>query len=100
VIEGAQFLRRSQTIMATAADSQTRVEFVEVDVGRQRVLGWVDRERRFYAIAAFAMLALTAVGFRDFLLRGQAAGRVPMTPQIVVLVVIHGLAMLGWVVLF
>jgi hypothetical protein len=57
-------------------------------------------DRRFYVIAAYAMLILTAVGFRAFLLRGRGFGGGPMTSQIVPLVVVHGLAMFAWVVLF
>jgi hypothetical protein len=55
-------------------------------------------ERRFYAVASFALLSITVVGFRAFVLHGGSAfGR--FTPQIVGLIVVHGLAMLGWVTL-
>ncbi len=59
----------------------------------------LDQERRFYAVAAFAMLAITVIGFRQFILHGRATGGVPITPQILGLVIMHGLAMLGWVIL-
>src|SRR5215470_8629401 len=60
----------------------------------------IRRERQFYVAAACVMSIITLVGFREFLLHGRAAGGVPMTPQILTLVVIHGSAMLGWVGLF
>ena len=53
------------------------------------------QERRFYAVAAFLLVAITAYGFRQFLLHGKAAGGNPMTPQIVALVVVHGIMMLA-----
>lgn len=68
--------------------------------GRADISAQTLRERQFYVAAAFAMLIVTLVGFRDFLLHGKAVGGVPMTRQILGLVVIHGLAMLGWVGLF
>jgi hypothetical protein len=62
--------------------------------------GALDRERRFYAVAAFALLVITAVGFRSFLLHGKAVGDTDITQPILGLVVVHGIAMLSWVVLF
>lgn len=60
--------------------------------------GALDRERRFYAVASFALLFITVVGFRAFVLHGGSAfGQ--FTPQVVGLIVVHGLAMLGWVTL-
>lgn len=59
----------------------------------------LERERLFYVIASLAMLVITAIGFRQFLLHGRSIGGEPMTPQIVGLIVIHGSAMLGWVLL-
>jgi hypothetical protein len=53
----------------------------------------------FYVIAAGVMLIFTAGGFRNFYLHGRAPWGV-MTTQIVPLVVAHGLAMSGWVILF
>jgi hypothetical protein len=53
----------------------------------------------FYVLAAGVMLIFTAGGFRNFYLHGRAPwGR--MTTQIMPLIVAHGLAMSGWVVLF
>jgi hypothetical protein len=46
------------------------------------------------------MLVATAVGFRAFLAHGKGFGGGEITRQIVPLVVVHGLAMLSWIVLF
>jgi len=85
--------------MATAAaGARARIE-LGTQSTRPAVLSRIDRERQFYAIAAFVMLAITLVGFRAFLLRGHSVDDAPMTQQIVPLIVTHGLAMLTWVVL-
>jgi hypothetical protein len=57
------------------------------------------RDRFFYVIAAFLMLIFTAGGFRNFYLHGRAPWGA-MTAQIVPLIIAHGLAMSGWVILF
>jgi len=46
------------------------------------------------------MLVATVVGFRAFLAHGKGFGGGEITRQIVPLVVVHGLAMLSWIVLF
>ena len=46
------------------------------------------------------MLVATAVGFRSFLVHGKGFGGAEITPQIVPLVAVHGLAMFSWIVLF
>jgi hypothetical protein len=46
------------------------------------------------------MVVATAVGFRAFLAHGKGFGGGEITRQIVPLVVVHGLAMLSWIVLF
>jgi hypothetical protein len=50
--------------------------------------------------AAGLMLVITAVGFRFFILHGKGLGGGEITKQIVPLIVAHGFAMFGWVVLF
>ena len=60
----------------------------------------VRSDQLFYVIAASAMLILTAIGFRFFFLHGKASGGGEITSQIFPLVVVHGLAMFGWVILF
>jgi hypothetical protein len=57
-------------------------------------------DRLFYVIAASMMLIFTAIGFRPFYLHGKGIGGGEMTSQIVTLIVVHGLAMFGWVILF
>ena len=57
-------------------------------------------ERLFYVIAGSVMLVATAVGFRFFLVHGRGFGGGEITRQIVPLVVVHGLAMFSWIVLF
>jgi hypothetical protein len=56
-------------------------------------------DRLFYVIAASLMLIFTAEGFRNFYLHGRAPWG-NMTAQIMPLIVAHGLAMSGWVILF
>jgi len=46
------------------------------------------------------MLVATAVGFRSFLAHGKGFGGGDITRQIVPLVVVHGLAMFSWIILF
>jgi hypothetical protein len=57
-------------------------------------------ERLFYVIAGSLMLVATAVGFSPFLIHGKGFGGGEITRQIVPLVVVHGLAMFSWIVLF
>ena len=57
-------------------------------------------DRRFYLIAAVVMLVCTAGGFRNFYLHGQNPAGREITPRILPFVVLHGLAMTGWVLLF
>lgn len=59
----------------------------------------LQAERFFYVIVGSVMLLATGVGFRQFIAHGKGfAGDI--TRQIVPLVVVHGLAMFSWVVLF
>lgn len=57
-------------------------------------------ERLFYVIAGSVMLVATGVGFRAFLGHGKGFGGGEITRQILPLVVVHGIAMFGWIVLF
>jgi len=57
-------------------------------------------ERLFHVVAGGAMLIATAVGFRLFIVHGKGFGGGDITRQIVPLVVVHGLAMFSWIVLF
>jgi hypothetical protein len=62
-----------------------------------QVFDWssLNSDRLFYLVGAGVMLFLTLVGFRGFYLHGNV-----MTAQIVTLIVVHGLAMSVWVILF
>ena len=60
----------------------------------------VVSERLFYVIAGSVMLVTTAVGFRLFLAHGKGFGGGEITRQIFSLVVVHGLVMFSWIVLF
>src|ERR1700741_3838988 len=60
---------------------------------------FADPDRLFYVIAAGMMLVFTAGGFRQFYLHGKAPWG-DITHQILPLVVLHGLAMTAWVILF
>ena len=59
----------------------------------------INPDRLFYVVAAGMMLIFTTGGFRNFYLHGRAPWG-DMTNQIVPLIVAHGLAMSGWVILF
>jgi hypothetical protein len=62
--------------------------------------GSLNSDRLFYVVAASIMFVFTAIGFRSFYLHGKGPGGSEMTSQIVPIVVVHGLAMFGWVILF
>ncbi|HTP68175.1 MAG TPA: hypothetical protein VMJ35_04665, partial [Dongiaceae bacterium] len=76
---------KTMTIPAPVAEARVR------QVGRP--------DQWFYVIAASLMLVFTAEGFRNFYLHARAPWG-NMTAQIVLLVVAHGLAMSGWVLVF
>jgi len=57
-------------------------------------------DRYFYPIASFTILLLTFFGFRRFYLAGTGSVGQPLTPQIATLVIAHGIAITGWIVLF
>jgi hypothetical protein len=56
-------------------------------------------DRLFYPVTSFIILALTFLAFQRFYLAGSGAFG-PLTPQIAPLVIIHGVVLTGWVVLF
>ncbi len=64
-------------------------------VGRPR-----ERLRLFYFASACLMLLITLVGFQQFYLHGKAHPGRDIAPPIKTLVIVHGLAMTGWVLLF
>jgi hypothetical protein len=80
----------SGAISGTATQSQAQ----------RAVARTLQSERLFYVITGCVMLIVTAVGFRLFLAHGKGFGGGEITRQIVPLVVVHGLAMFSWVILF
>jgi hypothetical protein len=60
----------------------------------------MKKDRYFYSIVSFVMLVLTMIGFSKFLLHGKEADNGPITPPIVALVIIHGVALLLWILTF
>jgi hypothetical protein len=80
----------SAAISGAATQSQTQ----------SAVVRSVQSERLFYVIAGSVMLIATVAGFRSFLAHGKGSGGGEITKQIVPLVVVHGLAMFTWIILF
>ena len=72
--------------------TQSRVESTTVRT--------LQAERLFYVIAGGVMLIATVVGFRLFLAHGKGFGGGEITRQIFPLVVVHGIAMFSWIILF
>lgn len=58
------------------------------------------RAQWFYLGAAFIMLTAVLVGFRQFFLQGRAASGRELTPEIRTWVIVHGISMVGWVLVF
>jgi len=56
--------------------------------------------RLFYSVAAALLLALTMLGFSPYYLHGKAFGGRDIAPPIHSLVLLHGIAMTGWILLF
>ena len=60
----------------------------------------MKKDRYFYSIVSFTMLVLTVIGFSKFLFRGIEADDAPIPPAIKALVIIHGAALILWIVTF
>ncbi len=60
----------------------------------------LEKERRFYLIAAGLTLLVSVVGFRNFYFGGHGFGGHPLTPQIVPVIYVHAFVLSSWVVLF
>ncbi len=58
-----------------------------------------ERVRKFYALAAWVLLAFMFAGFRMFYVKGQAFPGRPLVPPIKWLLIVHGVAMTLWVAL-
>lgn len=59
-----------------------------------------DPVRWFYPMTGVLLVALTVWGFRHFFLHGQSHPGRPITPPIRTLIIIHGVAMTLWMLLF
>jgi hypothetical protein len=60
----------------------------------------MKRDRYFFSAASFVLLAFLLIGFRKFYLHGVESDDTPIPPAIKALVIVHGLALSAWVVLF
>ena len=60
----------------------------------------MKKDRYFYSIVSGVMLALTLTGFSKFLLHGRESDDGPIPPPIQALVIVHGVALLLWIVTF
>jgi hypothetical protein len=66
----------------------------QAPVSRERI------ERIFYFLSACLLLLTVVIGFKQFYLHGRASDGGPVTQAIVPLVILHGVAMSSWIVLF
>ncbi len=57
-------------------------------------------DRYYYLSASLLFVALTAVGFSAFLLRGKESGEHPIPEHTKAYVIAHGVALLTWILLF
>ncbi len=57
-------------------------------------------KRYFHSMAGVVMLVIAFVGFQPFYLRGEGMGGRTISPQLLPLVLVHGVAMTAWVILF
>jgi hypothetical protein len=66
----------------------------QAPVSRERI------ERVFYFLSACLVLLIVVIGFKQFYLHGSASDGGPVTQAILPLVILHGVAMSSWIVLF
>lgn len=71
-----------------------------VDEPRVPVAGPMSVARRFYLLAGVAFVVVSAIGFQEFYLRGREFGGAAISPQMFPFVIVHGLALTAWLVLF
>jgi hypothetical protein len=57
-------------------------------------------DRRFYSVAGLVMLTVTAFGFQEFYLHGKEFGGTAISPSMFPFVIVHGVALTAWIVLF
>ncbi|MCB9858184.1 MAG: hypothetical protein H6818_21065 [Phycisphaerales bacterium] len=59
----------------------------------------VRTDRLFYPLAGILLMAIALIGFSDFYFHGRAFPNRPLTPPIRMLLIVHGIAQLGWLLL-
>jgi hypothetical protein len=57
-------------------------------------------ERYFYSTAALVMLAIAFAGFQPYYLAGEGMGGRQIAPELFTPVLVHAIALTGWMVLF
>ncbi|HKO19076.1 MAG TPA: hypothetical protein VJU82_09335, partial [Acidobacteriaceae bacterium] len=57
-------------------------------------------DRLFYSAAGALFLLTMSIGFRQFILHGHGQGGRVISPEIVALVTVHGLAIAAWYTLY
>ena len=57
-------------------------------------------ERFFYSTAALVMLAITFAGFQPYYLAGEGMSGRQIAPELFALVLVHAIALTGWMLLF
>jgi hypothetical protein len=62
--------------------------------------GRTSLDRRFFSFAGIVMLIVTAFGFQEFYLHGQEFGGTAISPSMFPFVIVHGVALTLWFVLF
>lgn len=74
---------------------------IQIPEARRQVPSRVAPTKRyFYSFAGAIILMITVVGFQAFYLRGKGLGERTISPQLLPLVLVHGVAMTAWVMLF
>lgn len=60
----------------------------------------IRTDKLFYPVVGVLLLLISLYGFSDFYFHGRAFPGRPLTPPIRTLLIVHGLAQLGWLLLF
>src|SRR5579862_2820187 len=58
------------------------------------------RDRYFYSVASFILLAFLVLGFHRFFLEGRGFDGNPVPLAVLGIVIVHGLSLSAWVMLF
>jgi hypothetical protein len=90
LVRKAGHLFRGAKIMSSSA----------VAVASSAPLSRERMERMFYFLSACLLLLIVVIGFKQFYMHGRASDGGPVTQAILPLVILHGVAMSSWIVLF